>query len=132
MQLSIVLLKLVLFLLLIVKSGKSHTVEENLIKPSIAVFLKMALEKVDKDVKDMPLTNAKCERLLKLFCEERNEDLRLILHTEIRWILKGNCLKRFVELFDTLSDFLSEKPENEEVVNGRCQYLANCSRIDKA
>ncbi|XP_065671988.1 protein FAM200C-like [Hydra vulgaris] len=37
--------------------------------------------------------------------------MRLLLHTEVRWLSKGNCLKRFMELFDTLSDFLSDKTE---------------------
>nr|XP_021004657.2 SCAN domain-containing protein 3-like [Parasteatoda tepidariorum] len=56
--------------------------------------------------------NAKCERLFKLFCEEQNADhVRFLLHTEVRWLSKGNCLKRFMELFDTLSGFLRDKPE---------------------
>ena len=46
------------------------------------------------------------------FCEENNEaHVRLLLHTEVRWLSKGNCIKRFMELFDTLSDFLSDKTE---------------------
>ena len=57
-------------------------------------------------------SNAKCERLFMLFCEEQNADhVRLLLHTEVRWLLKGNCLTIFMELFDTLSEFLSDKPE---------------------
>jgi hypothetical protein len=73
--------------------------------------------------------NANCERLFKLFCEEQNADhVRLLLHTEVRWLSKGNCLKRFMELFDTLSDFLSDKPEMKYLltVNGKAfvSYLA--------
>lgn len=37
--------------------------------------------------------------------------MKLILHTDVRWLSKGNCLKRFMELFEELSDFLSDKPE---------------------
>ncbi|XP_065668171.1 SCAN domain-containing protein 3-like [Hydra vulgaris] len=56
--------------------------------------------------------SAKQERILKLLCEENNEaHVRLLLHTEVRWLSKENCLKRFIELFDTLSDFLSDKTE---------------------
>ena len=56
--------------------------------------------------------NAKCEHLFKHFCEDQNADhVRLLLHTEVRWLSKGNCLKRFMELFDILSDFLNDKPE---------------------
>ena len=39
------------------------------------------------------------------------EHVRLLLHTEVRWLSKGNCLKRFMELFDELNDFLSDKIE---------------------
>ena len=28
--------------------------------------------------------------------------VRLLLHTEVRWLSKGNCLKRFIQMFDTL------------------------------
>ncbi|XP_065674065.1 protein FAM200A-like [Hydra vulgaris] len=56
--------------------------------------------------------SAKQERILNLFCKETNEaHVRLLLHTEVKWLPKGNCLKRFMELFDTLSDFLSDKTE---------------------
>ena len=42
--------------------------------------------------------SAKQERILKLFCEENSEaHVRLLLHPEVRWLSKGNCLKRFME-----------------------------------
>ncbi|GFX81432.1 SCAN domain-containing protein 3 [Trichonephila clavipes] len=63
------------------------------------------------------IASAKCERLFKLFCEEQNEDhVRLLLHTEVRWLSKVNCLKIFMELFDTLSDFLNDKPEMKHLL----------------
>ena len=31
---------------------------------------------------------------------------RLLLHTEVRWLSKGNCLKLFHELFDSIVEFL--------------------------
>jgi hypothetical protein len=43
--------------LLIAKSGKNHTTGEDLIKPAISTFLRTVLEKDDKDVKGMPLSN---------------------------------------------------------------------------
>lgn len=56
--------------------------------------------------------NPKAERIFKQFCENQNaEHVRLLLHTEIRWLSCGNCLKRFMELFDLLSNFLSDKSE---------------------
>jgi len=31
---------------------------------------------------------------------------RLLLHTEVMWLSKENCLKRFMELFEPLSEFM--------------------------
>lgn len=42
--------------------------------------------------------------------------MRLFTHTEVRWLSKGNCLKRFMELFDEFSDFLSDKPEMKHLL----------------
>ena len=40
-------------------------------------------------------------------CHENDEHFeRLLLRTEVRWLSKGNCLKRFTELFDTIVEFL--------------------------
>ncbi|CAB4056961.1 unnamed protein product [Lepeophtheirus salmonis] len=43
--------------LVIAKCGKNDTIGEDLINPSISVFLKTVIEKVDKVVKAMPLSN---------------------------------------------------------------------------
>ncbi|GFS60408.1 SCAN domain-containing protein 3 [Trichonephila clavipes] len=84
---------------------------QNLVAKNISLVLNEVLHTVIKCV-NVIKASAKCERLFKLFCEEQNEDhVRLLLHTEVRWLSKGNCLKRFMELFDTLSDFLNDKPE---------------------
>ncbi|ETE56436.1 Zinc finger BED domain-containing protein 5, partial [Ophiophagus hannah] len=39
-------------------------------------------------------------------CEENDEFERFLLHTEVRWLSKGKCLRRFHELFDTVVKFL--------------------------
>ncbi|XP_042909285.1 protein FAM200A-like [Parasteatoda tepidariorum] len=84
---------------------------ENLVARNILPVLNEVLHSVIKCINDIK-ANAKCELLFKLFCEEQNADhVRLLLHTEVRWLSKGNCLKRFMELFDILSDFLSDKPK---------------------
>ncbi|XP_067120487.1 protein FAM200C-like [Centruroides vittatus] len=54
--------------LLIAKSGKSHTIGENLIKPSISAFLKTVL---DKDFKAMPL----CNNIVNRRIDETSEDI---------------------------------------------------------
>ena len=42
----------------------------------------------------------------KFSIDTEQEHVRLILHTEVRWLSKGNCLARFVKLFDTIANFL--------------------------
>ncbi|XP_077287747.1 zinc finger MYM-type protein 6-like [Arctopsyche grandis] len=53
------------------------------------------------------------DRLFRQLCKENDEEFqRLILHTEVRWLSKGNCLKRFYALFDTIVEFLDVNNEN--------------------
>ena len=66
--------------------------KENLIAKNIFLILNKVLHAVIKCVNAIK-ASAKCERLFKLFCEQQNEDhVRLLLHTEVRWLSKGNCL----------------------------------------
>ena len=47
------------------------------------------------------------DRLFRQLCLENDGYFeRLLLHTEFRWLSKGNCLKRFTELFVTIVEFL--------------------------
>lgn len=56
--------------------------------------------------------NSKHERLFKQFCLDQQEEyVRLLLHTEVRWLSKGRCLQRFMELYDTLGQFLNDFEE---------------------
>ena len=54
---------------------------------------------------------------------------RLLLHTEVRWLSKGNSLKWFHELFDSIVEFLEEYHSTlvEEVKRVRIDvaYLAD-------
>ena len=43
--------------LLIAKNGKNHSIGEDLLKPAISVFVKKVLQKDDKDVQAMALSN---------------------------------------------------------------------------
>ena len=46
-------------------------------------------------------------RLFKQLCNENDEAFeRLLLHTEVRWLSKGNCLARFYLMLDTVVEFL--------------------------
>ncbi|XP_065654689.1 SCAN domain-containing protein 3-like [Hydra vulgaris] len=84
---------------------------ENLVAKNLSPVLNKIMNLVVKCINSIK-ASAKQECILKLFCEENNEGyVKLLLHIEVRWLLKGNCLKRFMELFDSLSDFLSDKTE---------------------
>ena len=49
------------------------------------------------------------DRMFQQLCHNNDEIYkRLLLHTEVRWLSKGICLKRFHELFDSIVEFLEE------------------------
>ena len=48
----------------------------------------------------------------KFSIDTEQEHVRLILHTEVRWFSKGNCLAGFVKLFDTIVNFLENLNQN--------------------
>ena len=59
-------------------------------------------------IKSRPLN----ERLFKQLCVDMEEcHIRLLLHTRVRWLSKGNCLERFVNLYDTILKFAGEREE---------------------
>ena len=48
-------------------------------------------------------------RLFQQLCTDNDEDFeRLLLHTEVRWLSKGNCLRRFYSLLDTVVEFFQD------------------------
>ena len=59
-------------------------------------------------------------RLFRQLCIDNDEEFeRLLLHTEVRWLSKGNCLKRFYSLFDTVVEFFQDSN------TGLCDDLKN-------
>ena len=45
-------------------------------------------------------------KLFRQLCAENDEEFeQLLLHTEVRWLSKGNCLRRFYSLFSTVVEF---------------------------
>ena len=102
---------------------------ENLVAKNITPVLNDVLRSVIKCIYSIK-ANAKCERLFKKFCENKDADyVRLLLHTEVRWLSNDNCLKRFMDLYNVLSDFLSDKPEMKhlQTVDGKAfvSYLTD-------
>ena len=64
------------------------------------------INKVINFIKVHPQT----ERLFKVFCQDMDQDyVRLVLYTQVRWSSKGNCLDRFVALYDTILEFGSDR-----------------------
>ncbi|XP_065674034.1 protein FAM200A-like [Hydra vulgaris] len=103
---------------------------ENLVAKNLSPILNKVMSlfvKCSNSIK----ASAKQERIFKLFSEENNEaHMRLLLHTEVRWLSKGNCLKRFMELFNTPSDFLSDKTEMQYLLTIDSKaYLTNFTDI---
>ncbi|GFU09766.1 SCAN domain-containing protein 3 [Trichonephila clavipes] len=66
--------------LLIAKCGKSHTIGEGLIKPSISAFLKTVVEKHDNAVKVMPLSNITVSRRI----DEMSDDIETQLVEKLK------------------------------------------------
>ena len=45
-------------------------------------------------------------RLFRQLCAENDEEFeQLLLHTEVRWLFKGNCVRRFYSLFSIVVEF---------------------------
>jgi len=82
---------------------------ENLAAATLSPQLDEILKKVVKVINYIK-SRPKTERLFKQFCQEMNEEyVRVLLHTQVRWLSKGKCLERFVSLYDTLLEFGEEK-----------------------
>ncbi|XP_071044605.1 protein FAM200C-like [Parasteatoda tepidariorum] len=50
--------------------------------------------------------NSLNDRLFRELCRENEDFERLPLHTDVRWLSKENCLHRFFEFFDSVTEFL--------------------------
>ena len=76
-------------------------------------------------------TRALKDRLFRQLCHENDEHFeRLLLHIEVRWLSKGNCLKWFNELFDTIVQFLDGfNPELSDEIKIRKHDIAFLSDI---
>ncbi|XP_076039023.1 protein FAM200C-like [Oratosquilla oratoria] len=98
----------------------------HLVAKTLSPHLHESLRVVIRTVNEIK-SHRKYDRLFRKFCTDtEQEHVSLILHTELRWISKGNCLARFVELFDTIVNFLENLGENnfaEEVRSHKCDIF---------
>ncbi|XP_067130586.1 SCAN domain-containing protein 3-like [Centruroides vittatus] len=70
------------------------------------------------------------DRLFRQLCHENDEEYeRLLLHTEVRWLSKGSCLRRMFNLFDTVISYLESTnynfPMEISVLKSDIAYLAD-------
>lgn len=89
---------------------------EHLISKKLGGRLCEALSIVIKTVNSIK-SNAFQDRLFQQFCENNDEDFKLlVLHTEVRWLSKGNCLRRFVILWDSITSFIEDHQYSEQII----------------
>ena len=107
---------------------RQHLVAKHLsaeLHESLQVFIK-AVNKIK--------TSPSNDRLFRKLCQEKDEEFqRLLLHTEVRWLSKGNCLRRLHDLFDTVVTFLQEVDANlsKELSNRRVDLAYLSDIFDK-
>ena len=78
---------------------------QNLIAKNISGRLHHSLSTVIRAVNTIK-ARALSSRLFRQLCAESNEEFeQLLQHTEVRWLTKGNSLRRFYSLFSTVVKF---------------------------
>ena len=79
--------------------------KQNLVARNISGRLHHSLSIVIRAVNTI-IAHALNSRLFGQLCAENDEEFeQLLLHTEVRWLSKRNCLRRFYSLFSTVVEF---------------------------
>ena len=69
-------------------------------------------------------SNSLRDRLFHELCKQNGEEFeRLVLHTEVRWLSKGNCLQRFIALWDSIVSFLANTQLGEQLLAKKCDVF---------
>jgi hypothetical protein len=85
---------------------RQHLVAKNL-SDRLHCSLQYVITAVNK-IRSSALNN----RLFRKLCDENDEDFnRLLLHTEVCWLSKGTCLKRFYDIFYSVITFFENKDD---------------------
>lgn len=102
---------------------RHHLVAKNLSEP-----LNETLELVIKAINFIK-GNSLRDRIFHKLCEEGDEvHKRLLMHTEVRWLSKGKCLARFVELYDLIVESVSLQLKEfliQSSVRRKISYMAD-------
>ena len=94
---------------------RNHLVAKNL-SNELHAALKVCIRSVNK-IKAHPLSS----RLFAMLCEKNDETYKqLILHTEVRWLSRGDSLQRLVVLYNSTVEFLMN------VDGSLCEELKKC------
>ena len=84
---------------------------ENLVAAVISSELDLLLKKVISVV-NWVKSRPSNESLFKQLCMDMDENhVKLLLETSVRWLSKGNCLERFINLYDTILAFVGNREE---------------------
>lgn len=82
---------------------------QHLIARNLSERLFQSLQYVIKAVNKI-WNSSLIHRLFNQLSVANDEDVtRLLFHTEVRWLSRGNCLVRFYNLFDSVIEFLENK-----------------------
>ena len=96
---------------------------ENLAAATISCELDQLLKKVISEVNWIKSRSTN-ERLFKQLCVDiKKFYIRLLLHTRLRWLSKGNCLERFVILYDAILEFVGGREEFQFCKSSKCKAL---------
>ncbi|KAL0197551.1 hypothetical protein M9458_006091, partial [Cirrhinus mrigala] len=98
-----------------------HNLVAKCISPVLHESLNIAVKAINK-IKAHALN----DRLFRQLCQENEETFeRLLLHTEVRWLSKGNCLASFCELFGSIVEYLEKVDAalGERVSSSRCDIM---------
>ena len=105
---------------------------QHLVAKHLSAELHESLQVFIKAVNKIKTSSNDC--LFRKLCQEKDEEFqRLLLHTEVRWLSKGNCLRRLHDLFDTVVKFLQEVDANlsKELSNRRVDLAYLSDIFDK-
>ncbi|XP_068238496.1 SCAN domain-containing protein 3-like [Palaemon carinicauda] len=96
---------------------------QHLVAKKLSAHLHEALTIVVQVVNHIK-SNSLRDRLFHESCKQNGEEFeRLVLHTEVRWLSKGNCLQRFIALWDSIVSFLANTQLVEQLLANKCDVF---------